>query len=246
MTAGGAPHLSPSADEVERRLRHPAVIVTRPIILGGINVLSAARSLQWKAEGLERLRDLEPPLILAANHQSHADTAAILGTLPRPLRERTVVAAALDVFGNGSVPSLKRECLQLVVAAGFHAFGFDRHGPPLRSLRTAAQLVRNGWNLLMFPEGTRSRSGQMAPFKAGVGVLARFTRRAVVPVHLEGGRRILPCGAFFPRPGCVTVCYGPPLRYGQRDTLEGFAARVEEAVREASREVGAGTQPGAP
>ncbi len=239
MTAGSVQHLPPTADEVERRLRHPAVIVTRPIILGGIGVLSAARSFQWRATGREHFRGLVAPIILAANHQSHADTAAILGTLPRELRERTVVAAALDVFGNGSVPSLKRECLQLFVAAGFRAFGFDRHGPPLRSLRTAAQLVRNGWNLLLFPEGTRSRSGEMAPFKAGISVLARFTRRPVVPVRVEGGASILPCGSFFPRPGRITVRYGPSLRCGPRDTLEGFAARVEEAVRQAGGQASA-------
>jgi 1-acyl-sn-glycerol-3-phosphate acyltransferase len=233
MTAAGARHLPPTADEVERRLRHPAVIVTRPIILGGIGVLSAARSFQWRATGRERLRDLAAPIILAANHQSHADTAAILGTLPRELRDRTVVAAALDVFGNGSVPSLKREFLQLVVAAGFRAFGFDRHGSPMRSLRTAAQLVRNGWNLLLFPEGTRSRTGEIAHFKAGISVLARFTRRPIVPVHVAGGRSILPCGGFFPRPGRILVRYGRPMRYGPGDTLEGFASRVEDAVRQA-------------
>ncbi|MFB3129318.1 MAG: hypothetical protein ACE1Y7_06395, partial [Lysobacteraceae bacterium] len=98
----------PTAYEIERRFRSPAVIVTRSVILGSMGALRAARSFGWHAEGLHHFQDLEPPLILAANHQSHADTAAILGTLSRPIRERTVVAAALDVFGNGNVPSRKR------------------------------------------------------------------------------------------------------------------------------------------
>ncbi|MCH8343798.1 MAG: 1-acyl-sn-glycerol-3-phosphate acyltransferase [Planctomycetes bacterium] len=224
----------PTACEIERRFRSPAVIVTRSVILGSIGALRAARSFGWQAEGLHHFQDLEPPLILAANHQSHADTAAILGTLPRPVRERTAVAAALDVFGradNGRMPSLKRECLQLVVAAGFHAFAFDRHGPPLRSVRTAAQLIRNGWNLLLYPEGTRSRTGEMAPFKAGVGALARFTRRSVIPIHVVGGRRILPCGAIIPRPGQITVRYGRPLRYQRGETLAGFTLRLQARVQ---------------
>ena len=184
--------------------------------------------------GLDHLAALDEPVVLAANHQSHADTVAILGTLPRPLRERTAVAAALDVWGrsgNGNMPSLKRECLQLLVAAGFHAFAFDRHGPPLRSVRTAADLVRNGWSLLIYPEGTRSRTGRMAPFKAGVGLLARFTRRPVVPVYVEGGPRVLPCRAFLPRPGRMVVRYGSPLRYRPGESPGGFAARLQEAVR---------------
>ncbi len=226
-------HRPPTVIEIEHGFRTPAVVVTRPIILGGIGALSAARNFTWRAVGAENLKSVRQPLILAANHQSHADTAAILGTLYRPIRERTVVAAALDVFGNGGVPSLKRRYLQLVVAAGFRAFAFDRHGPPLASLRTARQLIRNGWNLLLYPEGTRSRTGQIATFKAGVSVLARFTRRPVVPVRVEGGRRILPCGAFMPRSGVITVRYGRPLYYGRGDTLESFAARVREHVRRA-------------
>ena len=224
-------HLPPTADEIERGFRSPSVVVTRPLILGGIGALSAARSFDWRAIGLENLKSAPQPLILAANHQSHADTVAILGTLYRPIRERTVVAAALDVFGNGNVPSLKRRYLQLFVAAGFHAFAFDRHGPPLPSLRTAIQLLRNGWNLLLFPEGTRSRSGRIGHFKAGISVLTRFTRRPVIPVRVEGGRGVLPCGSFLPRPGRITVHYSRPIYYGKGDTLDGFAARVQERVR---------------
>ncbi len=239
----GHRHLPPTADDIERRFRHPAVVVTRPLILGSIGLLGTARNFGWKATGLDRLMGQEPPVILAANHQSHADTPAILGTLHRPMRERTVVAAALDVFGNGTgVPSFKRECLQVVVAAGFHAFAFDRHGPPLRSLRTAVELIRNGWSILLYPEGTRSRSGRMAPFKAGISVLARFSRRPVIPVRVDGGRQILPCGAFIPRPGRITVRYGAPLWFGKGDSLAGFAARVEQAVRDNEPANGATTR----
>ena len=220
----------PTADDIERGFRTPTVIVTRQLILGGIGALSTARSFGWRAVGLENLTATNEPFILAANHQSHADTVAILGTLPRPVRERTAVAAALDVFGNGSTPSLKRRYLQMIVTAGFHAFAFDRHGPPLRSLRLARQLIGNGWNLLLYPEGTRSRSGRIAPFKAGVSVLARFTRRPLIPVTVEGGRQVLPCGAFMPRPGRITVRYGRPLFFERGDTLDGFAAKVRDHV----------------
>ncbi|MHC4827148.1 MAG: lysophospholipid acyltransferase family protein [Planctomycetota bacterium] len=206
MTATGRP-LAPNADEIERRFRNPAVIVTRPIILGGIGLLKGARRFGWHADGLDHLEAAEPPLILAANHQSHADTAAILGTLTPRIRRR-----------------------QLMVAAGFHAFAFDRYGPPMRSLRTAFRLVNHGWSLLMYPEGTRSRTGTMAPFKAGVGILARFTGRPVIPIHVQGGQRVLPCGAFMPRPGRITVCYGAPLFFERRETLEGFATRLQTHV----------------
>jgi 1-acyl-sn-glycerol-3-phosphate acyltransferase len=227
--------LPPTADEVERRFRSAAVLVARPLILGSIRFLGAAWPFEFRATGLEHLQGLSQPVVLAGNHQSHADTPAILETLPRHVAERTAVAAALDVFGspgNGNgVPSFTREALQLLVAAGFHAFAFDRHGPPLPSLRTAIQLMRNGWNILLYPEGTRSRTGAMAPFKPGVAALARLARRPVVPVRVDGGRTLLPCGATLPRCGRIDVRYGPPLLYRRGETLPAFTARLQACVR---------------
>ena len=224
----------PSKGEIEARFRSPAVVALRPAILGGIRALRIARQFGWTAEGLELVRCDDAPLIFAANHASHADTAAVLGTLPNGLRRRTCVAAALDVFGRTSDPRLlrvvRRECLQIIVAAGFRAFAFDRHGPPLRSVRTAAELTRAGWNLLLFPEGTRSRTGDMGSFKAGVGILARKTGRPVVPVHVGGGSSILPCGAFMPQPGHAVVRYGSALRFQSGETASSFAERLRQRV----------------
>jgi 1-acyl-sn-glycerol-3-phosphate acyltransferase len=226
---------APTADEIERRFRNPAVHIARPVIWAIIEVLCVVRRFRWEAVGLERLRSAEEPFILVANHSSHADTAAILAALPKAVRKRTAVAAALDVFGpagGGPRRSWKRACLQFIVAAGFRAFAFDRHGPPLRSIRTSAQLIKGGWNLLLYPEGTRSREGQLQPFKAGAGVLAKFTGRAVVPVHVEGGTRVLPCDATMPRPGRMIVRFGQPVRYIEGESLTEFTAQLESTVRE--------------
>jgi 1-acyl-sn-glycerol-3-phosphate acyltransferase len=226
----------PGVEHIERRFRSPSVRLARPVVLGGIRALALVRRFGWEEVGVERLRTVEPPFVLAANHVSHADTAAILGTLPRRLRGRTAVAAALDVFGPSSTGRTARnDLLQLVVAAGFHAFAFDRHGPPLRSIRTSVQLIRNGWNLLLYPEGTRSRSGLMGPFKAGIGVLARFTGRPVIPVHVEGGSRLLPQGAFMPRSARIIVRYGAPLWYGESESPDEFAQRLREQVARLGR-----------
>lgn len=231
--AAGAPRIA----EIEERFRSPVVRLGRPVILGGIRVLRVVRRFGWSGDGAETLPDHEP-FILAANHCSHADTAAILGTLPRSVRHRTCVAAALDVFGPPSsrerhtLKAFRRECLQIVVAAGFHAFAFDRHGPPRRSIRTAVELVRGGWNLLLYPEGTRSRTGKMGRFKAGVGVLARTTGRRVIPVHVSGGTTILPCGAFLPRPGHALVRYGAPLTLDRGESGRDFTERLSQAIGE--------------
>jgi long-chain acyl-CoA synthetase len=225
---------APTVDEIEARLRKPSVRALRPVIHGGIGALAMMLRFGWTTEGFPAPRALDAPFILAANHASHTDTAAILGTLPAPVRRRTCVAAALDVFGTTTdrrtLPALRRECLQLVVAAGFHAFAFDRHGPPLRSVRTAADLLARGWNLLLFPEGTRSRTGGIGQFKPGVGILARMSGRPVVPVHVAGGATILPCGAFVPRNGRAVVRYGTVMRFQDGETSASFTDRLKHRV----------------
>jgi 1-acyl-sn-glycerol-3-phosphate acyltransferase len=97
-------------------------------------------------------------------------------------------------------------------------------------VRTALELVRRGWNLLLFPEGTRSRTGDVAPFKAGVGVLAKLSGRPVVPVHVSGGQALLPCGAFLPRAATIVVHYGDPLRCGASERTPDFVERLQKCV----------------
>jgi 1-acyl-sn-glycerol-3-phosphate acyltransferase len=226
---------APTAEQIERRFSSPGVLTLRPMLWASIYSLCFVRRFGWKAQFDQDLMELDGPLIFASNHRSHCDTAAILGTLPQAICRRTAVAAALDVFGpdsnNGTKRKLSKDCLQLITAAGFHAFAFDRFGPPLRSVRTSVQLIRNGWNLLLYPEGTRSRDRQMSEFKAGVGVLARFSGRPVVPVFVDGGESILPYGQFMPKAGYAIVRYGQPMMFEASDTPNSFTERLQEQVR---------------
>jgi 1-acyl-sn-glycerol-3-phosphate acyltransferase len=226
---------APSAEEIDRKFHSLRVLAARPVIWAAIETLKVIRGFGWDGYFDEDLHRVEDPMIFAANHRSHVDTAAILGTLPATICKRTVVAAALDVFGpdnNGGIKrKLSKDCLQFITAAGFHAFAFDRLGPPLRSVRTSVQLIRNGWNLLLYPEGTRSRNGEIAPFKPGVALLAKFTKRPVIPVHVEGGDAILPYCGFMPRRARAIVRYGSPILYQVDDTPASFTAKIEEQVR---------------
>jgi 1-acyl-sn-glycerol-3-phosphate acyltransferase len=184
----------------------------------------------WEGTGAEHLLSTEPPLILAANHRSHADAVAIFGTLPGKLRARTATAAARDVFWPDHRGwSLRLHLLHLWGLSMFRTFPVDRRGSPLRSLKTGAQLLERGWNVLIFPEGTRSRAGGMLPFKAGVGMLARFSGRPVVPVRVEGSEGILPYGARWPAAGRVRVAYGAPIAVGDQSP-ERFADRLRDEV----------------
>ncbi len=225
---------APSAEEIERCLRSWPVLALRPMVWASVGLLSIVRQFSWSAHFECDLMRIDGPMIFAANHRAHVDTGAILDTMPPRVCTKTVVAAALDVFGpdtrNGLRRRLSKSALQLITAAGFHAFAFDRHGPPLRSVRTSTQLIKNGWNLLLFPEGTRSRTGELGEFKAGVGVLARFTGRPVIPVFVEGGQHVHPYGQVLPGKGQVRVRYGEPMYFERGDCPEAFTARLREQV----------------
>lgn len=225
---------APTAEEIERRFRSMTILSLRPALWATLYTLKFFRRFDWKGQYDEDLLSIGGPLIFASNHRSHTDTAAILDTLPARICKKTAVAAALDVFGpdtnNGLRRRISKDCLQLVTASAFHAFAFDRQGPPLRSVRTSVQLIRNGWNLLLYPEGTRSRTEEMSAFKAGVAVLARFTGRPVIPVFVDGGESILPYGSFMPRAGFAVVRYGRPVVYQEKEDPMTFVDRLRAEV----------------
>src|SRR6185503_2340346 len=113
------------------------------------------------------------PFIIVANHASHLDTPAILAALPSSIRHRTAVAAAEDYF-------FTRPLLGLAVSLGIGAFPFPRKG--IAGLERAAELLKAGWNVLLFPEGTRSVDGLPHAFHTGVARLATTTGVDILPV----------------------------------------------------------------
>ena len=114
----------------------------------------------------------------------------------------------------------------------FNAFPVDRRGEGAnRGL--SKKLLAAGIPLLIFPEGTRSKTGKMAPFQIGAASLALSTQVPVVPVALIGAHEAMPRGANWPRRGRppVVVAVGAPLRARSNENAIGFNERIEAAVR---------------
>ena len=99
---------APTAEEIERKFRSIRVLATRPLIWAAIESLKFIRGLGWTGHFEHDLNSIDGPMIFAANHSSHADTAAILDTMPARICKRTVVAAALDVFGPDKTGNARR------------------------------------------------------------------------------------------------------------------------------------------
>jgi 1-acyl-sn-glycerol-3-phosphate acyltransferase len=197
--------------------------------------------------GLEHLRNLDGPVIFAANHASHIDTPLLLTTLPVEIRHHTVVAAASDFFFD-------RTWKSILWSFSLAAIPIERSKVNRRSADTAAELLDDGWNLVIFPEGGRSPDGWTQPFKGGAAYLARRTGRPVVPVYLHGTRHVLPktseIGGMPPggsgteakkggrlRRSPISVLFGAPLTPDEGENAHRFSDRVEAAVATLAREV---------
>jgi long-chain acyl-CoA synthetase len=206
-------------------------------------VLPMVRELvRLKVEGIEHLSAIEPPVIFAANHASHFDTAAVLGALPRGWRRRLAPAMSQDyfraVFDTGASASDRSSALgQFLLACGlFNAYPLPQKlGGTRRALRYSGELVDHGYCPLIFPEGFRTPDGRIHPFQSGVGLMAARLGVPVVPFHIEGTFEVYSVHHQWPKEGRVRVRFGAPLDVFPGEDIDAFAARVEQAVRKLSR-----------
>jgi 1-acyl-sn-glycerol-3-phosphate acyltransferase len=196
----------------------------RWLIQRGVSLPFTKLMTDPQVEGREWLRQLDRPAILASNHVSHADTQILLYALPDGAREKTVVAAAADYW-------YRRPWLGRAVGLWLNTFPFSRTGGAREVLHSASELLKSGWNLLYYAEGTRSADGRLGSFMPGLGHLANQTRSPVVPMHIRGTHRVMPKGRAFPLPGPVEVRIGKPLSLGPGEDSRAFTGRVEHAVR---------------
>lgn len=161
-------------------------------------------STSFEVTGVENLERLQLPAMFIANHTSHVDTLSILRALPNSIRRRLCIAAAADYFFRNRV-------VASLLALTINAFPFRREGSIRSSLEHCGELMDQGWSFLIYPEGTRSTTGRLLPFRPGIGLLATGLRAPVVPIAVSGGYDILSKGALWPRPGPVKVHFGEPI-----------------------------------
>jgi 1-acyl-sn-glycerol-3-phosphate acyltransferase len=119
---------------------------------------------------------------------------------------------------------------------------FDREKNFVEGLRTCRAVLRPGQPVLIFPEGTRSQSGRLQPFKVGLGILALELGTPVVPARIRGTFESFPKGARLPRPERVEIAFGEPVevapflaRRGQAATYDLYREYVSEVRQRVER-----------
>jgi 1-acyl-sn-glycerol-3-phosphate acyltransferase len=167
--------------------RKPAAIAIREVLQKGALNSVLRFEVNPQVSGLDSLRKVHGPAVIVANHSSHLDTPLVLCTLPDAMRRKTAVAAAADYFFD----TWWRATASAIV---FNTFPIERRGGKLSS--TPGDLLADGWNVVVFPEGTRGRQYALRPFKKGPFVLAIAAQAPVVPVLIYGAREVMPKGTF--------------------------------------------------
>jgi 1-acyl-sn-glycerol-3-phosphate acyltransferase len=207
-----------------------------------VGLASATSALLWRAltrayltlahrievRGRENL-PTQRPFVLVANHASHLDAVVLAAALPVRHVGNVFPIAAGDTFFTKPAKSI-------FATACMNALPIWRRNCGAHSLDDLrARLLNDGAIFILFPEGTRTRTGEMATFKPGVGRLVAGASLPVVPCYIDGAFRALPSSRALPRPGKLSVTIGQPLQFAamenNREGWEAIARKLEDAVR---------------
>ena len=187
---------------------------------GGVNLALALSGIRFRVEGRDHL-PLARAAVYCSNHQSNVDPPVLFDAL-HP-RMHILYKQEID-----AIPLLAR---------AFRLGGFipvDRRNKEaaMRAIERGAQSIRSGNSFLIFPEGTRSRSNDLLPFKKGGFIMAIKAQAPIVPVAIQGGRDAMRKGSWLIRPVTITIRVGVPIEtkavtLDQRDEL---IARVRASI----------------
>ena len=233
-----------AADSVEEPVEFPSWNRTWPVrVIRRLShatwIVPLTRAFAYaRVEGLAHLRSLEGPVVFAANHQSHMDVPVILSAMPGRWRASVAPAMAKEFFKAHFFPAshtwhewFTNSLNYYLAAFYFNTFPLpQREAGARQTLQYIGELTGEGWSILIFPEGERSTTGDIKPFRGGIGMIGARLDVPIIPVRIQGVEKLMPVGSSFVRPGRVRVAFGAPLRL-RGDDYAALAAQVEEAVR---------------
>ncbi|HEY3324487.1 MAG TPA: AMP-binding protein [Planctomycetota bacterium] len=181
--------------------------VSKSLLQGAFSTTASVFMNTWlriDCHGLENI-PRSGPYILTANHCSHLDSVAIREALGRRAADLYVMGAK-DYFFDTRLKSW-------FFTTFLNALPFDRDENVSESIAACKIVLERGRAILLYPEGTRSVSGELQAFKPGIGVLGLELDVPVIPVFLKGTFQSLPKGNSLPRPARITVRIGLPVNF---------------------------------
>jgi long-chain acyl-CoA synthetase len=182
------------------------------------------------------------PILIVANHVTSFDGPLVQVALPDAVRRRIAAAMAGDMledyrhFRNPERPPGQRgfylpgPAIYLLLTALFNVFPLPRWRNFQRSFAHAGAAMDRGYNVLVFPEGTRSPSGELARFRGGIGLLVKESGAAVLPVAIRGLGELKAGSQRWFRSGKIEVHVGQPIQFLAEETESAITARLHDEV----------------
>jgi 1-acyl-sn-glycerol-3-phosphate acyltransferase len=158
-----------------------------------------ATYLRWRVIGAENVPKTGG-VILAANHASFLDPPLVGAGLDRDIN----YLARNSLF---RFPIVKQ------ILKSWNAVPVDRDGGGAKGLKTILDRLLGGAGIILFPEGTRTRDGQLQPAHAGIGLIVAKSKAPVVPARVFGSFEAWGRNHKLPRPKKVILCYGQPMHF---------------------------------
>jgi len=184
----------------------------------------ALAGIKWSVRGWEKLpeaiRTEQQPVVFMCNHESLLDPTFLAVAIPIP----AVYIAKKEVRW---LPGIG----WAVWAAGMIFIDRKNREKAIKSIREAARKIHGGKSVVIFPEGTRTRTGELGVFKKGGFNLAIDADVPIVPLCLEGSFGVLPPGKLLMRPGHIHAAFGSPISHADFPDRE---ALIEEVRRQVS------------
>ncbi len=189
--------------------------------------------LGWpKIAGRENLRGLRGPVLVVCNHIADVDVGFVATALPARLRHHLAAAAGGEAMEALRTPPPTRGFFGGIAdrakwtlgAALLNIFPLPRQAGFRQSFAYAGEAVDRGYSVLVFPEGRHTPTGELLPFRAGVGILANSLHVPIVPMRIHGLFELKQAGKKFAPPHKITVSIGAPVSF-PRDNDPGWIAQ---------------------
>lgn len=191
----------------------------------GVGLALALAGIRYRVRGREHI-PANRAVVFCSNHESNVDPPVLFQALHKRLHILfKAELTKLPVLGA------------VMIAGGFVPVERDRREASMVSIDRAADSIRAGNSFLIFPEGTRSKTAELLPFKKGGFIMAIKAQAPIVPVAVSGGRSAMRKGSWLVRPVMVDVRIGPPVETAgmsldDRDELiDAVRLRIEELRR---------------
>jgi long-chain acyl-CoA synthetase len=188
--------------------------------------------------GRERLKGFHETALIVSNHITHIDIGYILAALPFHMRRRVAVAMQGEMLRSmrhpsHDVPLLRRWLDQLdyfLIAAFFNVFSLPQKARYRESFKFAGEMADRGYNVVIFPEGRRTETGEMSAFRSGIGLLATHLDLPVIPMRIDGLYPLKVAKKHYATPGTIQVHIGEPLRFETTADPEDIAKELQRIV----------------